>query len=177
MIRAMLQDVHSGSARPERRIAHRAGVWEVAGILAAVVPCGILAGLYLATADVRFILGCAVLAVLAVAIILLRNPDSLRLARLWPLARRRAEGAEPAQDGLATRLGRTFSTPLLKIVCLAAWLMAWAVTAALYTRISPDVNIGALVLYVAIGGFSPVVIYFGLETGVKKLGDRLRHDK
>ena len=89
MIRAMLQDVRTDSAMTGRRIARRNGVWEVAGILAIVVPGGVLAGLYLATRDIRFIIGCAVLAALAVALILLRNPGSLQPSRWLARLRRR----------------------------------------------------------------------------------------
>jgi hypothetical protein len=30
---------------------------------------------------------------------------------------------------------------------------------------------------VAFGGLSPIVIYLGLETGVKKLSQRIQHDE
>jgi hypothetical protein len=183
MIRAMLQDVRTGSAMAGRRIARRNGIWEVLVILAAVVPCGILAGLYLATEDARFIIGCAVLAVLAVAIILLRNPAGLRLPRWRPWAGSRSgaqaggtAGSEGREDA-ASRLRRIFTTPLLKIIGVAAWLMAWSVTAALYARIFQNANIGALVMLVAVGGFSPVLLYFGLEGGIKKLSGRMRRDE
>ena len=48
-------------------------------------------------------------------------------------------------------------------------------TAALYARVFEGANIGALVMLVAVGGFSPVVIYFGLEGGIKKLTGRMHH--
>jgi hypothetical protein len=34
-----------------------------------------------------------------------------------------------------------------------------------------------MMMLVVIGGFSPVVIYFGLEAGVKNLSNRLDEDK
>ena len=97
MIGAMLQDVRTGSATAGRRIARRNGIWEVLGILAAVVPCGVLAGLYLATEDIRFIIGCAVLAALAVMLILMRNPGFLQLSR-WRLSWAQRRSGDRAGD-------------------------------------------------------------------------------
>jgi hypothetical protein len=173
MIRAMLQDVRTGSATAGRRIAHRNGIWEVLGILAVVVPCGVLAGLYLATGDIRFIIGCAVLAALAVALILMRNPGFLQLSR-WRFRAQSRSGAQTGDSG-AARMRRIFTLPVLKLLGVTAWLCAWSVTAALYARVFEGANIGALVMLVAVGGFSPIVIYFGLEGGIKKLTSRMRH--
>lgn len=175
MIGAMLQDVRTGSAMAGRRIARRNGVWEVAGILAIVVPGGVLAGLYLATRDIRFIIGCAVLAALAVAIVLLRNPGSLQPSRWMAWLRRRSGEAGGGSD--PSRFRQLFTLPVLKLLGVTAWLMAWTVTAALYARVFENANMGALIMLVVVGGFSPVVIYLGLEGGIKSLGGRMRHRK
>jgi hypothetical protein len=164
------------------------GILEVLGILGAVIPCGILAGLYLATEDIRFILGSFFLGVLAVAIVFVRSP-SLRLPR------RRAQGeaggeSGGADGGMAGLVGRvrssaklaavggavrrSFSLQILKLLGFVIWMLAWGVTAALYARVYDNANLGALLILVVVGGFSPVVIYFGLETGVKSLGRRNR---
>jgi hypothetical protein len=157
-------------------MAGRGGVWEAVGILAAVVPCGVLAGLYLATDETGFIVACVILATLAGGIVAFkRNPRS-RLSR----RRRGAEGGATGRAGserlrtVGSALGRTFTRPVLKVLGFALWILAWGVTAALYARVVSNAQIGGLVMLVLIGGFSPVVIYFGLESGVKKLTGRAR---
>jgi hypothetical protein len=167
------------------------GILEVLGILAAVIPCGILAGLYLATEDLRFILGSFFLGVLAVAIVFMRSPG-LRLPRRRGLAGGGAGGGESdgAGGGMAGLVGRfrssaklaavggavrrSFSLQILKLLGFVFWMLAWGVTAALYARVYDNANLGALLILVVVGGFSPVVIYFGLETGVKSLSRRNR---
>lgn len=183
----MLHDASTGSPSSGRGITRPHGILEVLGILGAVIPCGILAGLFLATEDMRFIIGSFVLGVLAVGIVFLRSPR-LRLPR------RRAftpggegSGAAGGMAGLAGRfrssaklaavggvVRRSFSLQILKLLGFVVWMLAWGVTAALYAKVFENANIGALLILVVVGGFSPVVIYFGLETGVKSLGRRNR---
>jgi hypothetical protein len=175
MIRAMLQDVRTNTLSPRRGLARPKGVWEVFGILAAIVPCGILAGLYLATEDARFLVGCIVLAVLAAAIVFVRHPGAWQpQIRHWLESLR--QGSETGGSSAGSILRRTVNGPVLKVLGFAAWMMAWGVTAALYARVAVDVNPGALVMLVVIGGFSPVVIYFGLEGGIRTLKGRRRDD-
>lgn len=175
MIRAMLQDVRTNTLSPRRGLARPKGVWEVFGILAAIVPCGILAGLYLATEDARFLVGCIALAVLAAAIVFLRHPAAWQpQIRHWIESLR--HGSETGGSSAGSILRRTVNGPVLKVLGFAAWMMAWGVTAALYTRVAVNVNAGALVMLVLIGGFSPVVIYFGLEGGIRTLKGRRRDE-
>ena len=164
----------------ERGLLRLGGVWEVVGILAAIIPCGILAGLYLATDETGFIIACVVLATLAGGIVaFMRNPGR-RLSR----RRTGAEGrAARSAGGIAgseklraagSALGRTFTRPVMKVLGFALWILAWGVTAALYARVVNNAQIGGLVILVLVGGFSPVLIYFGLESGVTKLTRRMR---
>ena len=175
MIRAMLQDVRTNTLSPRRGLARPKGVWEVFGILAAIVPCGILAGLYLATEDARFLIGCIALALLAAAIVFVRHPGAWQpQIRQWIEGLR--QGSETGGSSAGSILRRTANGPVLKVLGFAAWMMAWGVTAALYARVAVDINPGALVMLVVIGGFSPVVIYFGLEGGIRTLKGRRRDD-
>jgi hypothetical protein len=178
MIRAMSQLIRSGSAM-ESRAASPSSVWEVVGVLAAIVPSGILAGLYLATSDTTFLVACAVFAAAAVGIVYFRRPGRLS----WAMRRRApvapdaagvwAERASGRLTAARSALGRTFTLRVLKLLGLAAWLIAWAVVAGLYARVAQNANIAALMMLVAIGGLSPVAIYFGLESSVKRLTRRL----
>lgn len=175
MIRVMLQDVRTNTLSPRRGLARPKGIWEVFGILAAIVPCGILAGLYLATDDARFLVGCIVLAVLAAAIVFLRRPTAWQpQIRHWIQSLRR--GGETGDGSAGSILRRTVNGPVLKVLGFAAWMMAWGVTAALYTRVAVNVNASALVMLVLIGGFAPVVIYFCLEGGIRTLKGRRRDE-
>jgi len=168
----------------ESRAANPSGVWEVVGVLAAIIPSGILAGLYLATSDTTFLVVCAVFAAAAVGIVFFRRPGRLS----WAM-RRRAPAASDAGaragagrasgrlEAARAALSRTFTVRVLKLLGLAAWLIAWTVLAGLYARVAQNANFAALMMLVAIGGFSPVVFYFGLEASVKRLTKRLDDDK
>ena len=158
-------------------VARPAGAWEVLGILAAVIPCGILAGLYLATNDGRFLAACGVLAVVAVGIIFARNLGRLRLPRRERAgaAAANASAAGHRKIGMAgAMLRRTFTIRVLKLLGMAVWLLAWAVVASLYARVAENANMPMLVMLVIFGGFSPIVMYYGLESGVKRLSGRER---
>jgi hypothetical protein len=166
----------------ESRAANTSGVWEVVGVLAAIIPCGILAGLYLATSDAKFLIVFALFAVAAAGIVFFRRPRRLAWTGWW----RRAAGtdqpgkAEKAPGRLGAMhetLSRTLTARVVKLLGLVVWLMAWTVVAALYARVAQNTNIAALLVLVAVGGLSPVVIYFGLEASVKKLTKRLDDDK
>ena len=181
MIRAMSHLTRTGSAM-ESRAANPSGVWEVVGVLAAIIPCGILAGLYLATSDIKFLIVFVVFAVAAVGIVLFRRPR--RIA--WPWRRRSAAGADKPDraekasgrlHAVGASLSRTFTARVLKLLGLVVWLMAWTFLAAFYARINENANMAGLMVLVVAGGFSPVVIYFGLEVGVKKLTRRLDDDR
>jgi hypothetical protein len=159
-----------------RGLARLGGVWEVVGVLAAVVPCGVLAGLYLATDETGFIVACVILAALAGGIIAFKRNPRRRLSH----RRKGAEGGATGRAGaerlraVGSALGRTFTRPVMKVLGFALWILAWGVTAALYARVVSNAQIGGLVMLVLVGGFSPLVIYFGLESGVKKLSGRVR---
>jgi len=182
MIPAMSHYLRSGTALASRGAARQSGVWEVVGILAAVIPCGILAGLYLATGDLLFLVACCGFAVIATGIVFARNLGRMAPSR-W---RRSSEEGEVNKAVDATRrkmaeaggaLRRTFTLRILKLLGLVAWLIAWSVLASLYSKIVENANMAMLVILVAFGGLSPIVIYFGLETSVKKLSKRIEHDE
>ena len=73
--------LRSGAAASNRGVARSGGVWEVVGILGAVIPCGILAGLYLATEDILFLMACFGFAIVAFGLVFARNLGSLSLLR------------------------------------------------------------------------------------------------
>lgn len=183
----MLHDAGTGAVTGGRGLARSGGVWEIVGVLAAVVPCAVLAGLYLATEDMRFLVACSALALLAAVLIFIRGPRRARLTRRGPGAGGRASGlagklidrlggsAKLTAAGSAVR--RTFTVQVLKLLGFVVWMLAWGVTAALYARVAENANMTALMMLVVFGGFSPVVIYYGLESGMKKLGRRLRADE
>jgi hypothetical protein len=156
-----------------RASVHFGGIWEVVGVLAVVVPCGVLAGLYLATSDPMFLVVCGVIAIVAAGILLFRKPVRR------PATRRRNVGATARAGGagrlgaVRSALGRTFTLRILKLLALVGWLLAWGVLAVLYAKVAENVNIAALAMLVVVGGFSPLVIYFGLEAGVQKLSRRI----
>ncbi|MGH6618332.1 MAG: hypothetical protein ACREF6_02170 [Alphaproteobacteria bacterium] len=184
----MLHDASTGTVTAGRGLARSGGVWEIVGILAAVIPCGILAGLYLAAGDMRFLVACIALAIVAVVLVFIRrSPRRVSLAR-------RGAGAEGGATGLTGKLAdrfrgsaklaaagsavrRTFTVQVLKLLGFAVWMIAWGLTAALYARVAQNANMTALMMLVVFGGFSPVMIYYGLESGMKKLGRRLRDDE
>ena len=178
MIRAMAHYMRTGEADSGRGSGRSNGLWEVVGVLAAVIPCGVLAGLYLATSDSLFLLAGGGLAVVAAAIVFLRNPGLVSL-RGWRA--RRSDTASNQGEGrlhtLGARLRRTFTVQILKILGLAAWLVMWVLTASIYARVVENANMAALMMLVLVGGFSPILIYYGLEGGVKKLGRRMRDDE
>jgi len=175
MIRGMSHFIRTG-VMESRSAAGAGGVWEVVGVLAAVIPCGILAGLYLATSDPIFLVSCAVFAVAAVGIIIFLRPGRFSWKR-----RRGDNGGGDTRGGAAgtdisaptgPAFTRIFTLRFMKLIALVAWLLAWGVLATLYARVAQNANIAALAMLVAVGGFSPVVIYFGLEMGVKKASRR-----
>jgi hypothetical protein len=164
----------------ESRATRPSGVWEVVGVLAAVIPCGILAGLYLATSDPMFLAVFAVLAVVAVGIVYFRRPRRLpgtrgrrRSATVSGAARKTGGRLQAARAALR----RTFTVRVLKLLGLALWLIAWGVLATLYARVAENANVVGLGMLVLVGGFSPIVIYYGLEAGVGRLSKRLDDDK
>lgn len=157
-----------------RAAAHPNGIWEVVGVLAVVIPCGVLAGLYLATSDPMFLVVCGVIAAVAAGIVLFRKPLRRPVARRS--GRRMAAGGNARLTAVKSALARTFTLRILKLLGLVVWLLAWGVLAVLYARVAENANIAALAILVVVGGFSPVIIYFGLETGVHKLSRRIGRD-
>lgn len=171
--------LRSGSAASHRGIARSGGVWEVVAILGAVIPCGILAGLYLATEDVLFLAACFGFAAVAAGLVFARNFRNLSLPR-WrgraaddTASKAVAVGREKL-DVVGTSLRRTFTIRILKLLGLVLWFIAWAVLVSLHLKVVQNPNIGGIVMLVAIGAFSPIFIYLGLETGVQKLSNRTR---
>ena len=53
----------------------------------------------------------------------------------------------------------------------------WGVTAAVFANVTENASISGLAIYVAVGAFSPFVIYFALDAGVKSLGKRLGREE
>jgi hypothetical protein len=123
----------------------------------------------------------AVLAVVAVGIVYFRRPRRLPGTR----GRRRsatAHGGGARKTGgrlqaVRATLRRTFTARVLKLLGLALWLIAWGVLATLYARVAENANVVGLGMLVLVGGFSPIVIYYGLEAGVGRLSKRLDDDK
>jgi hypothetical protein len=157
---------------------------EVLGVLAAVMPCGILAGLYLASDDPIFLIAGLSLAAVAVGVIFVRNPDRIGHALrrwTWVAANKRERlGNSKVGGAVGTvhqRLQQTFTRRFLKLLGFVAWILVWGVTAAMFMRVAENANIGGLIMFVAIGSLSPLVIYYGLESGVKRLGDRLGREE
>ena len=165
---------------PGRGLARPGGIWEIVAILAAIVPCGILAGLYLATEEIGFLVACFGIAVLAAAVILFRRNPQRRLAGRRsgtedrPVTRSSKIAGSERVQAMGSALARTFTRPVLKVLGFALWILAWGATAALYARVVENAQIGGHVMLVIVGGFSPLLLYFGLESGVKKLTGRLR---
>ena len=150
------------------------GALELLGILAAVIPCGVLAGLYFATGDGHFLIVCLGLLALAVAIIFLRNIGKLRLKRQGgrdaPAAA--VSAGRKKLGAVAASLRRPFTVRILKLLGISLWLLAWAALASFYARVVETPNMLGLVMLVIVGGFSPILIYFGLESGVRRLSRR-----
>ena len=182
--------MRTGPAAGSRSLSQGGGVWEVVGILAAVVPCGVFAGLYLATADGLFLGMFILFAIAALVIVVARNPQRFAgLKRLFDAVTpaRRRDDAETDGDrekgtartpfagaaGAATALKRTFTIRILKLLAFVAWILVWGVTASLYVDVFQDVNFVALMSYVAIGALSPIIIYVALEGSVKRLGGHM----
>jgi hypothetical protein len=175
--------LRSGSAASNRGVARSGGVWEVIGILGAVIPCGILAGLYLATEDILFLLACFGFALGAFGFIFARNLGSLSLQlrrRAGPVDVAASKAVSAGREKLGAvgeSFRRRFTIRILKLLGLVLWFVAWAVVVTLHLKIVQNPNIVGIVMLVAIGAFSPIFIYFGLEAGVKKLSTRIRDEQ
>ena len=179
--------MRTGPAAASRDAARGSGIWEVVGILAAVIPCGVFAGLYLATSDGLFLGAFLLFALAALAIVIARNPE--RLAALkhrfeeWAAKIGRAERDESNSEaprnplasaaGAAATLKRSLTVRILKLLGFVAWVLVWGVTASIYADVVENANLMALMVYVAIGALSPIAIYVGLEASVKRLGGHI----
>lgn len=174
--------LRSGAAASNRGVARSGGVWEVIGILGAVIPCGILAGLYLATEDILFLLACFGFAIVVFGIVFARNLGSFSLLRrrggAVDTAASKAVGAGREKLGaVGESLRRRFTVRILKLLGLVLWFVAWGVVVSIHLKVVQNPNVVGIVMLVAIGAFSPVFIYFVLEAGVKKLSTRVRDDQ
>jgi len=179
----MAHYLRNGPAMSGRATARMTGVWEVVGILAAVIPCGVLAGLYFATNDILFLFACFGLAIVAVGLVLTRNIGQLRLPRRreggatdGAAAGKAASAGREKLEAVGASLRRTFTLRILKLLGLVFWFVAWAILISLHVKVVENPNIGGLIMLVTIGAFSPILIYFGLEGGIKKLSKRIQDD-
>ena len=180
----MAQDQDYGPRLREHTTLSTARFGEVLGVLAAVLPCGVLAGLYLASDDPIFLIAGLCLAAVALAILFIRNPHHLRHAlRRWVARVSAHRGAAASSKAGATvgtigkTLKQTFTRKILKLLGVVAWFLMWGVTAAIFANVAGNANITGLVIYVAVGAFSPFVIYLALDSGVKSLGKRLSREE
>lgn len=174
--------LRSGAAASNRGVARSGGVWEVVGILGAVIPCGILAGLYLATEDILFLMACFGFAIVALGLVFARNPGNLSLLRrrggtVDAAASKAVSASREKLGAVGASLRRRFTIRILKLLGLVLWFVAWGVVVTLHLKVVQNPNLVGIVMLVAIGAFSPVFIYFGLEAGVKKLSTRVRDDQ
>ncbi len=165
-------------------------ILEVVGVLLAVVPCGVLAGLYLVSEDIKFLIACAFFALVAVVVVFWRRPShgqSGKRARSLrrPVAGHRPKAAQPesGEGRLASmlRLGASLQGKLtkraMKVGGFLVWMAAWIFTAVMFTQVVENENTTKLALFVMVGSLSPLVFYFLLETGVNRLSDRLRDEE
>ena len=176
--------MRTGSASASRGLSQGSGIWEVVGILAAVIPCGVFAGLYLATGDGLFLGMFVLFAVAALVIVVARNPQRLaalkeRFASTGVPDETESPPPEALRDPLAgvgnaaSALRRTFTVRILKLLAFVAWILAWGVTASIYADVVENANLTGLMVYVAIGALGPIVLYVGLEASVKRLGGHM----
>jgi Flp pilus assembly protein TadB len=165
-------------------------ILEVIGVLLAVVPCGVLAGLYLVSEDITFLIACAFFAAIAVVVVFWRRPTTGR-------GRRRAHSMREANESLRSKgshdesgdgrfarilgLGAALQGKLtkraMKVAGFFAWMAVWIFTAVLFTRVAENENVISLAIFVMIGSLSPLIFYYLLETGVDRLGNRLRDEE
>ncbi len=163
-------------------------ILEVVGVLLAVIPCGVLAGLYLVSEDITFLIACAVFAAIAVVVVFWRRPGHTRRGRRGRSMRDAdvsiLSDAEqgPRGGGLARFLQTAaamrgkLTKRLLKVAGFLVWMAAWIFTAVLFTRVAENENVAGLAIFVMIGSLSPLVFYLLLETGVSRLSSRLRDE-
>lgn len=164
-------------------------ILEVVGVLLAVVPCGILAGLYLVSEDIKFLIACAFFAMVAIVVVFWRRPSQGRgRRRAHPMryaatpGRAKADRPERAAGRLAgiRRLGADLQGRLtkraMKIAGFLVWMAAWIFTAVMFARVAENENVTSLAIFVMIGSLSPLIFYFLLETGVNRLSGRLRDE-
>jgi hypothetical protein len=165
-------------------------ILEVIGVLLAVVPCGVLAGLYLVSEDITFLIACAFFAAIAVVVVFWRRPTTERGRRRVRSMREANEsfrlkgGHDESGDGRLARileLGAALQGKLtkraMKIVGFLVWMAVWTFTAVLFTRVVENENVTSLAIFVMIGSLSPLIFYFLLETGVNRLSNRLRDEE
>lgn len=183
----MAHYMRTGPAAASRDAAQGSGIWEVVGILAAVIPCGVFAGLYLATGDGLFLGAFLLFASAALAIVIARNPERFAAlkrrfeARAAQIGRGKKDDSTPearrnplaSAAGAAATLKRSLTVRILKLLGFVAWVLVWGVTASIYADVVENANLMALMVYVAIGALSPIVIYVGLEASVKRLGGHI----
>lgn len=164
-------------------------ILEVIGVLLAVVPCGVLAGLYLVSEDITFLIACAFFAMVSVVVVFWRRPASgrgRRRARSMREAneslRSKVDDAESGEGrlarimGLGVALQGKMTKRALKFAGFLVWMSAWIFTAVMFTRIVENENVTGLAIFVMIGSLSPLIFYFLLETSVNRLSNRLRDD-
>jgi len=165
-------------------------ILEVFGVLLAVVPCGVLAGLYLVSEDIKFLIACAFFAMVAVVVVFWRRPSQgpatrrARSLRRADAAHSPAAGRPKSGEGRKAgilRLGAALQGKLtkraLKVAGFLAWMAAWIFTAVMFTQVVENEHTTKLTLFVMVGSLSPLIFYFLLETGVNRLSDRLRDEE
>ena len=180
----------------EVSLGHPAGngtlrILEVIGVLLAIVPCGVLAGLYLVSEDITFLIACAFFAAIAVVVVFRRRPTTKGRGRRRARSMREANeslrskaGHEESSDGrfarilgLGTALQGKLTKRTMKVAGFLAWMAVWIFTAVLFTRVAENENVTSLAIFVMIGSLSPLIFYFLLETGVNRLSNRLRDEE
>ena len=179
----MTQDRETASSVAEGRSTPAVRVFEVLGVLGAVIPCGILAGFYMASKDPSFLIACFVFAALAVGVVLWRTPRR-------SIIRARSSGLD-RQDGARSRAswfgdlrlpeigaGRNIGKKISIAAGFGAWVAAWCFLALMFAGVAQDTPVWRLALLVLLGAFSPVILYVLLEGGAKRImrhGSRVRH--
>lgn len=164
-------------------------ILEVIGVLLAIVPCGVLAGLYLVSEDITFLIACAFFVMVAVVVVFWRRPSGGQgrrrvhaMHRAGQSLRSKSDLGERGNGGLARvkRFGTALQGKLTKramtVAGFLAWMAAWIFTAVMFTRVAENENVTGLAFFVMIGSLSPLIFYFLLETGVNRLSNRLRDD-